>query len=230
MNARIAIATLSMTILLAGCATPPQRPVDVTPQTLSPSAGKIGVVMTPLPKVDTHLPGAGCLLCMAAASVANSSLTDYSHTLSYEDLSSLKGMTADLVGKKNPNVVVIDQPLNLSTLPDAKSKGPNIARKDFSSLKQKYNVDKLLVIDIQEVGFVRTYSSYFPTSDPKGELVGTGYIVDLNTNTYEWYLPIRVEISSDGKWNEPPKFPGLTNAYFQALETGKDDFLKPFRG
>jgi len=33
---------------------------------------------------------------------------------------------------------------------------------------------------------------------------------------------------ADGAWDEPPNFPGLTNAYFQALELGMEDFLRPF--
>ena len=30
------------------------------------------------------------------------------------------------------------------------------------------------------------------------------------------------------KWDEAPNFPGLTNAYFQAIETAKNGLLKPF--
>ena len=184
--------------------------------------------MTPLPKVDTSFPGAGCLLCIATASAANSTLTDYARTLPYEDLPKLKNYVADKIHKKGPNVIVIADDLRIDALSDYSGKGPNTAKKDFSSFKQKYNIDKLLVIDIASLGFVRTYSAYIPTSDPKGAFRGTGYIVNLNDNTYEWYMPVDIAKSADSKWDEPPKFPGLTNAYFQALEIGKDSFLKPF--
>ena len=33
---------------------------------------------------------------------------------------------------------------------------------------------------------------------------------------------------TEGTWDEPPKFPGLTNAYYQALETAMDTVKKPF--
>jgi hypothetical protein len=61
-------------------------------------------------------------------------------------------------------------------------------------------------------------------------LQGVGYIVNLKNNTYEWYLPVLVTKAADQNWDEPPKFPGLTNAYFQALEIGKDSFLRPLAG
>jgi len=116
----------------------------------------------------------------------------------------------------------------VGALSDYGTKGPNIAKKDFSALQKKYKVDRLLVIEIASLGFVRTYSAYIPTSDPKGVLQGSGYIVNLNSNTYEWYLPVNISKSADKNWDEPPKFPGLTNAYFQVLELGKDAFLQPF--
>ena len=222
------ILIIAAVAIFSGCASPPQKPVPLDQGTISGKSGRIGVVMVALPKVDTHLPGAGCLLCLMAASIANSALTKHSQTLPYEDIPQLKNSMAELLRKKGADVTLIEEDLNLDALSDFNSTGPNVAKKDFSSFKKKYNIDKLLVIRIATMGMVRTYSSYVPTSDPKGVLNGVGYIVNLNTNSYEWYLPVNVAKSADGNWDEPPKFPGLTNAYFQALETGKDGFLKPF--
>lgn len=83
------------------------------------------------------------------------------------------------------------------------------------------------MIDITGLGIHRTYASYIPSSDPRATVTGASYIVNLNNNTYEWYLPLAIMKSSDNKWDEPPKFPGLTNAYFQALEIAKDSIVKP---
>ncbi len=215
-------------VLLSGCATVMQEPIQLTANTFGSKGDRIGVAMTSLPKVDTHMPGANCLLCIAAASIANAKLTDHTRTLPYEDLPKLKNDMAELLRKNGANVMVIADSIDIKALPDYSTKGQNIAKKDFSSLKKKYDIDKLAIIDITTLGMRRTYSSYFPTSDPKGVLQGTGYIVNLNNNAYEWYLPVDVTKSADKNWDEPPKFPGLTNAYFQALEIGKDSFLKPF--
>lgn len=228
MKLRIGLIIAFVAVLLSGCATVKQDPVQLSANTFSSKTERIGIAMSPLPKIDTHLSGADCLLCMAAASVANAKLTDHTRTLTYEDLPKLKEELAELLRKKGANVKVIADYLNIDALPDFGTKGPNIAKKDFSSLKKIYNVDKLAIIDIRVLGMLRTYAAYIPMSDPKGVLRGTGYIVNLNTNTYEWYLPVDVVKSADKQWDEPPKFPGLTNAYFQVLEIGKDNFLKPF--
>lgn len=227
MKIRLAPCLAALVIFLAGCATP-QRPVSLAEKTFSSKTQRVGVGMTALPKVDTQLPGANCLLCIAAAVMANSSLIDYSRTLPHEDLPKLKNDLAELLRRKGTDVTVIAEDLDIDKLPSYSGKGPDIAEKDYAPLKQKYAIDKILLIRITNMGMLRPYSTYFPTSDPKAILKGVGYIVSLNDNTYEWYMPVDLAKGSDSKWDEPPEFPGLTNAYFQVLEMGKDAFLKPF--
>lgn len=228
MKSSLAAVLAAVVLLLAGgCATPPQAPIALSDSTLKTAGSRIGVAMAPLPKVDTHLPGASCLLCYAAASLANSQLTSHTATLPLEDLPKLKADAAAALRKKGLEVVVIDEDVNIADLPALSSQQPNTARKNFSSLRDKYKLDKLLVIDITTLGFQRTYSAYVPTSDPKGIVRGSGYLVNLQSHALEWFQPVEVLKSADGKWDEPPKFPGLSNAYFQALELGRDSFLKP---
>lgn len=229
MRIGLRLALVAMLLALGGCATVVQQPVPFAINAVAPSEkpARIGIAMTALPKVDTQLPGASCLLCIAAASIANSALTTHSHTLPYDDLANLKSDAADLLRKKGLDVVIIPDDLKIDAFPKSKTKVVNASPRDFSALKAKYGIDKLVVLDITSVGFMRTYSAYIPTSDPKGALVGTGYAVDLATNTYDWYQPVSVLRSADGTWHEPPSFPGLTNAYFQAVATGRDEFLKP---
>lgn len=229
MKNRIAPTLIAVSILLGGCVTAPQTPIELTQDTLSAKSGRVGVAMTMLPKVDTHLLGANCLLCYAAAAAANSSLTTHAKTLPYEDLPKLQNDVVDMLRKKGTDAIVITEPIDVNKLAKNGTKGPNIAIKDFTSLKTQYMVDKLLLIDITTLGFLRTYSSYIPTSDPQAVLQGSGYLVNLNNNTYEWYMPVNITKSSDKNWDEPPQFPGLTNAYYQVLELGKDYYLKPFR-
>jgi len=225
MNLRLSVVSLAAVLLFVGC-TPPQAAVAFPTGKLNSSAGRVGVVMTAIPKVNTSFPGASCLLCIAAAEMANTTLTEYSHTLQIEDLPKLKVEVADLLRKNGVDTTVVEAAISIKDLPDAPVQGPNLARKDFSSFRSKF--DRLVVIDISALGFQRTYASYIPTSDPKGYLSGVGYLVNLKTNELEWYETIFVAKATEGKWDEPPKFPGLTNAYFQAIELGKDQFKSPF--
>jgi hypothetical protein len=214
-------------LFLSGCATKVQSPVGFTATALKSGNQRVGVAMTPLPKAEMHVNGAGCLLCIVTANAANSGLNKHAATLALEDLPGLKEKAVAALRQKGVDAIVINEPLDIKGLLDATSSTPNAATKNFAPLKQKYGVDSLLVIDVHSVGFVRNYSSYIASGDPKALVRGTGYMVNLATNTYEWYLPVYVTKSADGKWDEPTAFPGLTNAYYQALELGKDEFLRP---
>jgi hypothetical protein len=226
-SVRLSFVLISLVALLTGCAVAPQLPVAVSPQVLATPGTRIGVVMTALPKVDTEFPGAYCLLCMAAASATNSTLTGYTRTLPYEDLPQLKNQLAEVLKKRGAAVTMIEK-IDFDALPDYAPATPNFARKNFTALKAKYNVDKIVVIALSNVGIERLYSAYIPTADPKARVSGVSYLVNLDTNALEWYLPLNVQKASDGKWDEPAKFPGLTNAYFQVLEMTKDEVIKPF--
>lgn len=227
MTLKATVALGLVVLALTGCATAPQRSIAWAP-TIVGTEEKVGVVMTPLPEVGTTLPGAGCLLCLAAASIANSSLSAHSKALPVEDLPKLKDRVAEGLRKKGAKVVVIDEDIDVAKLPKAKQKGVDLAPKDYTSLRGKYGVDQLVVISINQLGFERPYASYIPTSEPKAAVTGAGYKVNLTTNAYEWYQPVNVRISAEGNWDEPPNYPGLDNAYFQAIETAKDTLLQPF--
>lgn len=228
MALRSTLAVAAALVLLAGCAAAPQAPLDLDSAKIATKDVRIGVAMTPMPKPDTHLPGAGCLLCIASAQIANRTLIDHSQHLPTDDLAQFKEDVAKSIRAKGGQVIVIDAPVDVSTLASANASAPNTPRKDFRPLRERLNVDKLVVIEIDAVGMWRTYSAYFPTAEPKAVVQGKGYMVDLASNTYEWYQPVMVLKASDKEWDEPPKFPGLTNAYFQAVETSRGLFLKPF--
>ncbi|MEW5788536.1 MAG: hypothetical protein AB1899_11855 [Pseudomonadota bacterium] len=214
--------------VLAGCATPRQQPVSLNRDAIGPQAGRIAVAMTELPKREMLTPGADCLLCLASARMLNSSLIDHIRSLPLEDLPNLRNEAAELLRKQGARVVVVDEPLDVSALSGWDGKGQDLAVKDFSPLREKYGADRLLVFDIQALGLIRNYSAYIPTGDPRANLIGTGYMVELNSNHYDWYLPVTITRSTDRNWDESPAFPGLTNAYFQVLELGREEFLKPF--
>ena len=84
------------------------------------------------------------------------------------------------------------------------------------------------MINVQQLGFVRNYAAYVPTSDAKATVSGIAYMVNLKTNAYEWFDHVSITRSADGAWDEAPAFPGLTNACFQAIEQAKDRMKAPF--
>lgn len=222
--AHIAIVPL----LLLGCASP-QLPVSLNKSSFDEPTTKVAVVMNRLPKVDTQFPGAGCLLCLGVASMANSSLTTHTQTLPHESLLTLKKQIAETLVKKGVVAQVIDEDFNESELPSFKGSGPNLASKDFSKFSSTVKVDKVLFINIASVGIHRDYASYVPTAAPKAVVNGVIVLVNLKTNAYEWFMPLNVYKFAEGDWDEAPGFPGLTNAYFQTLEMAADAIKSPIK-
>jgi len=215
--------------ILAGCATKRQMPIALKAAAISDPQLRVGVAMTALPKTDTYLPGASCLLCYAAAAMANSSLTSHAKTLPADELAAIKSEMAAALKKQGVQVVLIDEAIEVDKFPELANKQLNNTTRDVSRLRDKHKIDKLMLISIDGLGFQRNYSSYIPTSDPRAVVLGKGYVVDLKTNALDWWQPFEVLTASNGKWDEPPKFPGLTNAYFQAIETARDQLLSPLR-
>jgi hypothetical protein len=227
MKKTFVIAAMAGVFALAGCASPPQQPIAMSGTVLQDHATRIGVAMTPLPKADTSFPGANCLLCLAAASTMNSSLTKHTQALPVDDVARIKTDVAEALRKKGYTPVMLPDGIKIDDLPRG-AEGPNKPKYDFSSLAAKYQIDKLVVITIGSLGVQRNYSSYIPTGAPQATLTGAGYLVNLSNNTYEWYLPLAQTKSASGAWDEPPNYPGLTNAYFQVVEGTRDALLQPF--
>ena len=227
MKTHIAGLWLATVVFVTGCASTQQTSVELQNGALQEKGLRIGVVMTAVPKPDTYFPGAGCLLCMATASMVNSSLTNQVRTWQTKDLEALRGDLATKLRDKGLDVVVITQDIDISRLPD-RTKEPNFARKDFSALRAAHKIDKLLVVQIDSLGATRNYSAYIATGDARATVNGVGYVVNLSSHALEWYQPFAVSVAASEKWDEPPQYPGLTNAFFQALELTMDQVKQPF--
>ena len=84
------------------------------------------------------------------------------------------------------------------------------------------------MVQVSALGVWRGYASYVPTDVPRAVLNGQAALVDLSSHGLDWYLPLALARAAEGEWSEPPKYPGLTNAYYQVLETAMDMVKKPF--
>ena len=216
-------------LLVSGCASAPVHHASLSEEVVTGKAGKVGVMMTAVPKPDTSFPGADCLLCLAAAATTNSSLTKYTHTLSTAEVIAYRASVVKAMRADGADAIEITQALDFKKLPNVKTPVPDAPKKDFKSLKATYGIDELVVIDVTSLGVERHYSAYISNGDPNGFITGDVYIVDLASNTYRWQLSLNSMKQTEGKWDEPPSFPAITNAYFEAIERGKDQILAPLK-
>ncbi len=224
MNIRNLLAGIAVAMSLAACQTTPQYPIALSKDKLAAQKGRVAVAIHAT-KPDLYLPGASCLLCIGVATAANSSLNTYSKTLNTDEMLAVKTELVELLRKKGVDAVALDGQIDLYKLPDLKL-GVNMATKDYTSAAKGF--DHLIVVNVQQLGFVRNYAAYVPTSDAKATVSGFAFMVDLKTNAYEWFDQVQILRSADGAWDEGGSFPGLTNAYFQAIEQAKDRMKAPF--
>lgn len=225
---KIRLFLVGVFLLLAGCVAEPQRPVFLDHEILEREDMKVGVILAGLPEPDVHLPGADCLLCIAAAEAMNSTLSTHVKTWVPDEFSIVKSDLVKMLKEKGVTVVAIEEAIDIEKLPKNKSKVPYSAKRNYASYKEKYDVNHLLVVDIDQLGVRRSYASYVPTSDPQALISGSSYLVELSTNTYKWYKPISITKSASGNWDEPPNYPALTNAYFQIIATSREVILAEF--
>uniref|UniRef100_UPI003562C893 hypothetical protein n=1 Tax=Hydrogenophaga sp. TaxID=1904254 RepID=UPI003562C893 len=126
---------LGLIVVLSGCAAPHQSFVNLPAGYFADSKGAIGIAMTDVPPPDTYFPGADCLLCIATASMVNSSMTSAVRQWPNDDLKGLKEEMAALLRAQGQTVVMIDKPIKVADLPTRSNPQEGFARKDFSSIK-----------------------------------------------------------------------------------------------
>lgn len=210
---------------LSACAVKPVSPIKMDTNFYQDSTSTVGVYVVAPEKVDTYLDGASCLLCYAAAAAANGSLTKHLRTLDVNDITTIKSDIVNAMQGKGKKAELVTADLKLSKLKTYKPKTDGFAEVNFTTLKETAGVDKLLVVQIDMLGAQRLYSGYVPTSSPAGAVSGKIFMVDLATNKLELYQIFHERVAVEGEWDEPDSFPGVTTAYFQAVEQAKD-FIK----
>jgi len=215
--------------VLSGCSTLPAQTKVATDKNVWQSKQKIGVYVSDVPKITTSFPGAGCLLCLAAASVANTSLTKQVETYQAKQLQQTKDNVIKALKNKGVEVVVIDSLVkDLAMKKLSAPKNPHIV-KDYSIYKEQKGVDQLLVINFSFVGVSRNYASYVPTSAPQATINAQLYMIDTTANEYTLFDPINVVRGAEGEWDKPPTFPGVTNAFYQAEEAAVDQIASALK-
>lgn len=219
---------LVLATFLSGCASFRQPPVVLDPQALHASRGKIGVAMTAVPTPSVVVQGADCVLCILLAKQMLSLVSKQAETLPVDDLKRLKAEVAERLRARGLDAVALDEDFDWKQYPEVEKKVPGIATHDLRDLQRRNGINQLVLLQVFQLGFHRKYATYFPSSDPVAQVAGQGMMIQLDSGRLTWYQDVLTRKEARGDWDEQPHYPGLTNAYFQAVEAARDAFLQPF--
>lgn len=220
-----AALTLLACLTLTGCAHV-QPPVPLDQQFWDAKEPTIGVAITVVPPPVLALTGNQGVLDYAINKGVNSKLSDNVEKWQVRDLNTLPDVIVAKLEAKGYKVKRINEPVNLQSYKETSFREGYTVR-DLTPLKATYGVDRLLLVNVFATGATRSYYGFVPTSVPMAQVTGQGMVVDLADNKLLWFKPFAVVQAAQGEWDEPT-YTNLSNAFYQAMDTSRQQMITPF--
>lgn len=194
---------------------------------------KIGIAASSLPEAGAFKQGSQGLLDVAINSAMSSSLEDHLQTIDVQDFYKIKNIFKDrLVEKGFTNVKIVDMSVTFDSLPVSKGKrGKKYSIRDLSMVKDKYDLDYLILFDIKKHGTLREYYGFIPLGSPQALFMVNGMLINLADNEYFWLIKMEEEESIKevvGEWDEEPDYPNLTKTIKEAMISSQEFLEKYF--
>jgi hypothetical protein len=227
------VALLVCMGLLGACA---QAPVNMSSRTWADKNASIAIVVVKVPTAATHKIGAQGLLDMAInngiAGPVDTRLAASDVTKALEDFQSLGKQLQDQLTARGVKVVGVytDYSLpQLNSMHGSTGPGQQLADKDYRTLAADLKADRALIIIPVAAGTVRSYYGFIPTSQPSGNFLADGEIVDLRSDELLWYIQVNKSVNIQSPWDAAPDYPNLTSAAEQAEQQARTDMFMAFQ-
>lgn len=214
---------------LIGCASTPLPPISLNSSYWEQHDQRLGIYVASAEKPQLYMEGDVRLLDYAIIKAVMSTVSSHFEGLDISDYEKLRDELNGRFSQEGRSVQLIAENLEIDALPaftdpdDADT--IYFAKSDYSEFKDKLGVDQLLIIIPRRVGLARPYHGFLPLGDPRAIFEVHGELVDLHTNRLLWNADIKQANFSSGAWDEPPTYPGLTNAFYAALEAARQQVL-----
>jgi hypothetical protein len=227
-NIRNIAAIVVSSVLITGCGSIAQKPVSFENNALPSGKNTIGVLQTKIPEVSVEFPGAACLLCIGIANATHGVFKDHAKTLNTKDLEPLQSDLINKLNTKGFKVKELSANFELSKLEKNANQKEGYSKYNVASLA-KEGINAVLVLEVKEIGFKRSYQNYIPTEPMKAQIVANGFLVNIADNKLLWHKEYVLSKGVQGEWNIEPKFPELTSSYYSLIEEFKDSVLSEFK-
>lgn len=225
------LSVVSFALMLSACAATPQ--FAARPEFWSEKDRVIGVAIAKPPAAAAHKQGQQGLLDLAINAGMANELDAHLNKLDTAQINELADRMVVYLKGKGYNAKRIADPIDVETLPKFEAKddasGKHYAAKDFSVVKKTHGVDKVLLLSINAIGTIRSYYGFVPLGAPQGISNLSGQVVNLQNNSLEWnQAASQVVPNTEGEWDMPPSYPGLTKAVNNAFEQSRNMLYNQF--
>lgn len=231
---RPSIGILAIACTVVGCATNTTSPDLVVQHAFWKDKNSItGVVLATPPRATEYRVGSQGFFSNGVSYGTPEALQKHLKTLDTTRVSTLAEKIVDFLQDKGLKAVTIDESLDVSKLPVYKTKGTptqaHFAVKDFRNLRQRYKVDRLIVLSLRKFGTVRDYNGITPVRDARAISDLNGQMINLKTNQLEWNQDVQHTSQNVQKeCDVPPDFPGLTQALYGTLSQSQQLLFQQF--
>jgi len=222
------IVVLALT--LQGCVT---QPVVLKDDFWAQNNESIAVVLQEIPKQgELYKQGGQGLLDVVISSVVTKDVNTYLESLNAESFAQVQDQFSRKLIEKGFKVVKCEKKINLDKYPKVNAKDGYYDH-DLSELFNETQTDKLLILQLNQYGAIRSYYGFIPLSDPQGLAVINGLMVEKSDNKILWFAgdgreQSYVQEPVIGAWDEPPNYPNLTAAVNRALARAQTVLLDKF--
>jgi len=100
------------------------------------------------------------------------------------------------------------------------------AKYDYSFLKTRIGVSKLLLISVDAAGAIRRYYGFIPLSSPKAYVSLTGRLINLKNNRILWRYTAQSKVPVEGEWDQPPMYENFTAAFNEAVRRAASQLMQ----
>lgn len=201
-------------VFLSGCATSKQN-IKLHESFWQSAGHKITVAKMRAVRPNLHSNGPQGLLDMAISSIATKQFSNYLEKVKLDWYNNLpQKFTAQF---KQRDIFTQIYPVEIAH-----------ERKNKNGVVIQVDSDKLLLIELDKLGAIRSYYGFIPTSAPKAYCVLKGELINQTDKKILWRHVASIEESVSGNWDQPPSYPNFSAALEQAVFAAQEEIIDSF--